>query len=146
MRSLVRSMDLKRAASGRPYEHAPLVQAKAVQVLCHFQGSFSLPDKAPCSDFLSAHCAEKVSAFSMTVSNFARPLPMESVNDDSNDDAKEASLDEEGKAPQVKRLHVEGHKRAVESLCHSCRHQQQSGRKHLSTCHSPEQDCLSSKR
>ena len=38
---------------------------------------------------------------------------MKCVDDDSDDDAKEASLDEEGKAPQVQRLHIERRKRAV---------------------------------
>ena len=49
----------------------------------------------------------------MTVSALhVRAPPMKCVNDDSNDDAKEASLDEEGEAPQVKRLHVERHEGA----------------------------------
>ena len=98
----------KFAASGRPYEHAPRVQAKVVQVFCHSQGSFGLFGKAPCSNLLPAHRTKKVSTLGTILSILhVRPLPMKRVDDDSNDDAKEASLDEEGKAPQVKRLHAE---------------------------------------
>ena len=46
----------------------------------------------------------------------AEPLPMKGVDDDTNNDAKEAGFDEEGKAPQVKRLHIERRERVVQLL------------------------------
>ncbi len=58
----------------------------------------------------------------MTVTTLhAEPLPVKGVDDDANDDAKEAGFDEERKAPQVQRLHVESrNSRLAPVTC--CRH------------------------
>ena len=101
-------MDSRCAASDRPYTIAPFVQANIVQVLCHFQGSSGVLGIAPCSELLPARCAKKVRAFSLLVSTLhVWPLPMKCVDDNPNDDAKEASFDEEGTDPKVNRLHIE---------------------------------------